>query len=321
MSIHLDQYDKKVLYELDKNARINTSEIAKIIKKSKQFVDYRIRRLEDEKIINKYVAVIDHSKLGYTGIRVYFKFHNLTLEKQKQIEDDLVKDKEVWWLMTAQGFIDLGFATGFKNILDFYDYFDRIMLKYKKYIKMRKVVIYSHIRQWPKSYLVGEKNTDKGTLVGASKEIVECSKFDLQLLKLISDNARMSLLEIARKLKTSPQVVKNHMKILEKKEIILRYRVAFDHNAIGYRYYKSYIQLNNTDRIKELEQYCLQHPNILNINKTIGGGDFEIEVQVCSFEEFEKLMDDVRTEFEGMFDDYDFMVAKVEKKMTYFPFE
>ncbi|MBW2999493.1 winged helix-turn-helix transcriptional regulator, partial [Candidatus Woesearchaeota archaeon] len=37
MVIKLDLYDKKILFELDRNARIATSELAKRIKKSKQF--------------------------------------------------------------------------------------------------------------------------------------------------------------------------------------------------------------------------------------------------------------------------------------------
>ena len=75
----LDYYDKKILFELDKNARITTSSLAKKIRKSKQFVDYRIKKLEQEKIIKGYTSVIDYSKLGYISMRIYFKLHNITV--------------------------------------------------------------------------------------------------------------------------------------------------------------------------------------------------------------------------------------------------
>ena len=86
MAMKLDYYDKKILFELDKNSRITTSSIAKQIRKSKQFVDYRIKRLEEEKVILGYTTVIDYSKLGYTSIRVYFKYHKITPEQQNQLE-------------------------------------------------------------------------------------------------------------------------------------------------------------------------------------------------------------------------------------------
>ena len=90
---------------------------------------------------------------------------------------------------------------------------------------------------------------------------------------------------------------------------------------LGYRYYKSYINLLNTDRLQELQQFCLQHPNILNVNRTIGGRDFEIELQAKSFDEFDSIMNEIRREFAGTIDDYEFVIPREEKKRSYFPFE
>lgn len=321
MSLKLDEYDKKILFELDKNARISTSDIAKVVRKSKQFVDYRIKNFEERKIITGYITVIDYSKLGYTSIRVYLKFHNITLEEQKELENELIKDKEVWWLVTLEGLWDIGYAMAVKDVLDFYEYWDKIVKKYKRFISKKSIVIYTHIRQYPRSYIIGKKNIYPGTLVGASKEIIKTDDMDKRILKLISDNAKLPLLEISRKLNTSPQVIKGHMKKLEKTGIIQGYRALIDGSHFGYRYYKSYINLVNTVKIKELDSFCQSHPNILNINRTIGGRDYEIELQVKSFDEFEKIMNDMRSNFVGMIDEYEYIVAKEEKKMIYFPFE
>ncbi|MBD3355220.1 winged helix-turn-helix transcriptional regulator [Candidatus Woesearchaeota archaeon] len=321
MSINLDLYDRKILFELDKDARISTTRLAKKLRRSKQFVDYRIKKLEQEEIIKGYTTVIDYSKLGYNSIRVYFKFHNITPEKQKQIEEDLIKDKEVWWLVTVEGPWDVAYAMAVKDVLEFYDYWDRLMKKYRRFISKNSVVLYTHIKQYPKAYLIGKENNYEGTLVGASKEKVECNDLDLKLLKLISDKAKMPLLEIAKKINKSPQVIRNHKKRLENKGVIQGYRALIDVSFLGYRYYKSYINLLNTDQIAGLELFCALHPNILNMNRTIGGRDFEIELQVKSFDEFEQIMNDIREKFAGMIDEYEFVIAREEKKMTYFPFE
>lgn len=319
--LKLDLYDRKILFELDKNARITTTDIGKKIRKSKQFVDYRITRLEEAMILQGYITVIDYARLGYQSIRVYFKFHNITREKQDELENDLIKDKEVWWLVTLEGQWDVGYATAVKNILDFYPYWDKIMTKYRKHISKSSVVIYTHIKQYPKSYLLNQNNTEKGTMVGATKEIILIDQLDTQLLKLLSDNGRMPLLEVSTKLNTSPQVIRNHIKKLEKNNIIQGYRALIDVSLLGYRYYKSYINLLNTERLLELQQFCLQHPNILNVNRTIGGRDFEIELQAKSFDEFDSIMNSIRKKFAGMIDDYEFVIAREEKKMVYFPFE
>ncbi len=321
MTAKLDAFDRRILFELDKNARITGTDIGKVIRKSKQFVDYRIKKLEESKVILRYVTVIDYSKLGYQSVRVYFKFHNITPQQQAELETGLVKDKEVWWLVTLEGVWDVGYAMVVKNILDFYDYWDRIMSKYRQFINRRSVVVYTHIRQYPKAYLLGQKNIDPGTLVGGSKELVSIGLLDVQLLRFISDNARAPLLEIAGALKTSPQVIKYHLKQLEKQGVIQGYRAMIDVSFLGYRYYKAYINFVHTERIKELEEFCRQHPNILNVNRTMGGRDFEIELQAKSFDEFESIMNKLRTQFAGMIDDYEFVIAREEKKMVYFPFE
>lgn len=319
-NIKLDGYDRKILFTLDKNARISTTELGKQLRKSKQFVDYRVKRLEEAGVLSKYIAVIDYSRLGYQSIRVYFKFHNLTREKQDEVEADIIKDKEVWWLVTLEGQWDVGFALAVKNIFDFYPYWEKLMSKYRKYISRRSVAIYSHIRQYPKSYLLHQINTDKGTLVGASKEIFSLDKKDVQVLKLLCDGGRMPLLEIANTLKTSPQVVRNHLRKMERNKVILGYRALIDVSFLGYRYYKLYLTLLNTERLQELEQFCLQHPNILNVNQAMGGSDFEIELQAKSFDEFDAIVNELRKVFSGMIDEYEFVIAREEKKMVYFPF-
>jgi len=316
----LDLYDRKILFELDKNARTTTTQIGKKIRKSKQFVDYRIKKLEEMGILKGYVTVIDYSRLGYMSMRVYFKFRNLSPKKQKEIEEQLAKGDEVWWLVTLEGVWDIGYAVGVKNPLDFYKYWDSVMKKYRRYIKNSSIVTYTHIKQYPKSYLLGEKNKSKGTIVGAEREDKSIKDFDLKLLKIISDNGRMSLIEIADKMKTSPGVARKHLKELEGKGIIQGYRALIDVSFLGYRYFKSYINFLSTEKIDDFEAFCFTHPNILNTNRTLGGKDFEIELQAKSFGEFESIMNKLRTTFPGMINDFEFVISREEKKMEYFPF-
>lgn len=319
-SVRLDAYDRQILYALDCDARQTTAEIGRRIRKSKQFVDYRIKRLEELGVLQGYIAVIDYARLGYQSVRVYFKFRKLTPEQQAELEKDLYQDDEVWWLVTLEGVWDVGYAMAVQNLLDFYSYWDRIMTKYRQYISRKSVVIYTHIRQYPKSYLTQEMNTAPGTIVGATTERAAVDELDMRLLQLLASDGRAPLLDLARHCDTSPQVVKHRMKKLEAIGVLQGYRALIDVSFLGYRYYKSYINLLSTDKLKALDQFCLQHPNILNVNRTIGGRDYEIELQAKDFDEFDSIMKQLRTEFAGMIDDYEFVIAREEKKMVYFPF-
>ena len=61
----MDEIDKLILKELDKNARITAKELSEIVYLSAPAVKSRIENLEDKGILEGYKAVIDYSKLGY----------------------------------------------------------------------------------------------------------------------------------------------------------------------------------------------------------------------------------------------------------------
>ena len=49
MSYNIDLYDKKLLYELDKDSSIGLAQLSKKLRRSKQFILYRMKKLEEAK--------------------------------------------------------------------------------------------------------------------------------------------------------------------------------------------------------------------------------------------------------------------------------
>ncbi|NVN03967.1 MULTISPECIES: Lrp/AsnC family transcriptional regulator [Asaia] len=58
----IDDMDRKILRELQKNARISYAKLARIVNLSQPAVFSRIKRLETKGIIQKYIALIDMEK-------------------------------------------------------------------------------------------------------------------------------------------------------------------------------------------------------------------------------------------------------------------
>ena len=63
MAYNLDNIDKRIIFELDKNARIADTKLAKIVGRSKESIRYRIKKLMDDKIILGFTTWIDPIKL------------------------------------------------------------------------------------------------------------------------------------------------------------------------------------------------------------------------------------------------------------------
>src|SRR3989344_56311 len=210
----LNLKDKKILYELEKNARVTISDIAKKVGLSKQLVSYKIKRLEEEKIIEGYHAIIDTSKLGYTTYRIYLKFQHLTTQKKDEIFDYLTAINEITILLTIDGRWDAGFAIMVKGIYEFYDVWDKIMA-YKEFIDSHHISIYAPIYHFTRTFLSPKRDEIPKTLILGGNEKVKFDTLDIQIIKELAPNIRKPLIEIASKLQKSLQFVINHLYIFQ----------------------------------------------------------------------------------------------------------
>ncbi|OHX66431.1 Lrp/AsnC family transcriptional regulator [Flammeovirga pacifica] len=77
----MDQIDKKILRLLQEDGNMTTKEIAKRIHLSNTPVYERIKKMERERIIKKYVAILDREKLD----RDLIVFCNVTLKEHSKI--------------------------------------------------------------------------------------------------------------------------------------------------------------------------------------------------------------------------------------------
>lgn len=314
----LDLKDRKILYELEKNARASVSEIAKKVGMSKQMVSYKIKRLEEAGIIGGYHAIIDTSRLGYMTYRVYLKFQHLTSEKKKEILEFLVSLKEITIMLTIDGRWDVGFAVMVKNIYDFYDVWARIMTL-KEFIDLYHISIYSPVYHFTRTFLSPKKGELPKTLILGGKEKVEFDELDIGILKGLAPNVRKPLTAIAEKLGRSAQFVINRVKGLEKRGIIQGYRPILNWSLLGYEYYKVDITLLSHKRDKELFEYCKQHLYIFQIDKTIGGSDFEIEIYAKGKEHFKQIMQELQDRFKDVFKNYVYFTLEKTYKEVFMP--
>ena len=125
----------------------------------------------------------------------------------------------------------------------------------------------------------------------------ELDEIDSKVLKLLAKNARIPIIEISQKLNIPPRTIAFRIKQLEKKNIIQGYRFVFDHELFGYEYYKVDLILRDTSKLKNLVGFAHMNPNILYIDQTIAGSDFEFDLEVKNRDELFKIVDELRTNF------------------------
>jgi DNA-binding Lrp family transcriptional regulator len=65
MTAHLDDYDRKLLSEVQKDARIPQNELGARVNLSTAAVNRRLKRLSDDHVIERYTAVVEPGAVGY----------------------------------------------------------------------------------------------------------------------------------------------------------------------------------------------------------------------------------------------------------------
>ncbi|MCK5022979.1 MAG: Lrp/AsnC family transcriptional regulator [Candidatus Aenigmarchaeota archaeon] len=318
MLVKLDEWDKKILYELDVDASINLKDLARKIGRSKEFISYRIKRLENEKVINGYTAIVDMSKLGYFTFRIYLKFQNCDEDRVNEMVDYLKEEEQVWTIAQLHGKWDYAFFVGVKKTHNFHKIWKGFLSEFKGNMKENKIAIYSPVHNFNKRFFMpsGSKVIEKVIGTGERENIDE---LDMKIINTWGVNVRQSSSEIAKKLKTNPKTISSRIKILRKKKIIVGTKIDLDQSKLGYQGYRVDLSLNSVEKNKELFLYCKNHPNIYQINDSIGGADFELEVIVKDMDSLLKMMNEMMKEFKGIIRNYEYFSFFVFPKLTIVP--
>ncbi len=301
----LDLLDKKILFELEWDSSKPVSEIAKKIKRSKEFVNFRIHRLEKERIILGYSAIVDMSKLGYFTFRVYLKWQNMTKEQKKLFYDEVKIKENVWTTTVLHGKWDFAFFIGVKSIERFHQLWNEIQLNYKDKIAESKIAIYAPVHNFNKRFFIDEKTEVIERIYGGG-QLTYFDELDEKIIQLYASNVREPFTNIAKKLKVTSETVRKRIIQLEKKKIIVGYKINPNLQTIGFQGYRVDFLLNSIKRNKELFEYLKQHKYFYQINKSIGGADFETEIVVMDLNHLLEVLEEVVKRFSDVIKGYEY---------------
>jgi len=316
---NLDLLDKKIMYELDLNARISASRLAKKLKKSKETVNFRINRLIKNRYIKSFYSVFNTSKLGRYYIKFYIKFKNITPEKENELYNYVQKQPHVAYLASVEGYYDCILLIMVKSSVDMINFQDNFMKLYGEFIQEKDLV----------TFLTTHRINQRFLHEGAQKEDwfypVELKNFELdeiekKIIELISTNARMPLIEIAEKLNIDHKVVKYRLKKLEKENIILAYVTSPDFSKLGLTFFQINISLRDSSARRKIIQFFNSTNKCLFAIELLGKYDVLVELHINGSEELRNIIDKFRNRFVDKYNDYDISTITKEYVVVWSPF-
>jgi len=290
----LDKANLIILSELDKNCRIPATQLAKKVRKSRQAVEYRINNLIQEGIVENFRAAINPHKMGYKLYKIYIKLRNIPQEKQRMFEY-LRKSGKVYWMGECSGTWDLIFGVFSKNDYEFFNFKNELISKFNVIILEEYGDSLVDVKQYLKMYFMGK--IEEPTMFAGEIINNELEKIDYLILQEVVNNARISLVDLARRVNSTEIIMKNRLKKLQEKGIIIQYRIGVNLNKLGLELYKSIIKLDRYTKEdeKKLLDYISSLQNIQYFIRNIWG--IELELVVKNYQEYYNLIENLKKKF------------------------
>lgn len=295
----MDKLDWKILESLDWNGRMPINVIAKRVRSNKDVVLYRIKKLEQQGIIARYFPVLDMGKLGYYTSRLYFDLEEIGEMQEQEFIRFLDKEINAGLIFRMDYPYRYGVVVWTKSLYEIEKIIIKIKRKLGKALLRYNYTLFCTFRLYPKDYLFGKKHheTYKSLEPG---EALSHDHNDFLILKELSNNARLTTVEIAKNIHIPQTTVSNKIKNLEKKKIILGYRAEINFIKLGYMNYFLEIYLDENHNLSQIEAWANACKNTVWLQKIIGTCDIEIEVEVKDRVELEQLLNELRTRFKNI---------------------
>jgi len=317
--IKLDLKDIKILSFLAVNSRTPLSEISKKVELSREAVDYRIKNYEKRGLVQGYRTIVDISKFGYYNYHLFLNLNSPSSKIEKNIFEKLKKYPFVRAIINFGGRFDLEIAFVSKNLQDLDKIINDILNSCGNYVRDYEIltILKTYIaKTFPNNFAYYKKESKEKIFTKTKFD-----KIDIEILKIIGESAKESLVNISNKVGLSIDAVSYRIRNLKNSGYILGFVPVIDYKKLGYNFYALLWNISslNEKKEKELERFLEKDESVLWAVKTLGRFNLLMYVLVKNTKELQETTNKLRSLFPSQINPHEILIAYEEFKYLYFP--
>jgi len=272
MTYQPDEKDNLILFELLQDCRQPVSRIAKAVKLPQQTVSYRIKKLEESKVIKKYAVNVNYPKLGYSRHSIYLDIRGVSAKDVdkylKQITD--IKEISCCYMLHEISQWKLYVSVWTKTIERYDEIQTKILSKFRN--KIKNYLSFQSVKSY--TYFARRLNTKKKPKIDikGTLENIEIKDIDWKLLDKLKLNSKIPVIKLAHELHLTANSIIKKIEDLKKKGIIERFYPILNMKKLGYTEY-TFISRIDPSYNKELEKfikYTENDPRFIIVIKAVG---------------------------------------------------
>lgn len=319
--ISLDMKDKRLLFELDKNARESLSNLAKKIGCSRQTTRYRLDKLVELGVIKNFLTIINAEKLGYSFYNIYLQLEGMNKKTEEAFCRFVKNYPSTDWVVSGNGRWNYIISVLAKDNKDFNKSLLKILNKAGSHLKDHALFIVTEAYQMPYRYLFSDLKLkyDKQVYIGG--ENVKYKKSDLEILQKLSENARISSAELAREFNICKSQVKYKIDKMVNSGLIQAYRPLLNLEKLDYDWFAVFLNFKNINQEEEVKfiNFLKSIPFVNFIIKGIGKWSLLLELHTEGMTHFNELINKMTDKFSNVIKSYEYTHVLKEHKCNFFP--
>lgn len=272
----VDKWDKKILYELDKNARSSLSEIGHAINKSKSFVKYRLDNLSKNGVLRGFFVISDYSKRGMEARSLFIQIYDN--EAKHKIIKYLQKKPIISAIFETTGVYKLVINIKTTSKIELTQFIEKLLVDFNDDIESYRILLsyrsfspaynFFHDKDMKRIVKVKEYNNSKA---------VPLSKKELDLFDLVAKNPIMSKTEMAIKMKSTRETITKLFNGLFEKGVLIDIKPFLNSDLLGEGYIRKIfiieLKMKGFLQLDEFKKYLLEKDEVIHLSFTMGSGD------------------------------------------------
>lgn len=324
------KFDNNLIYYCSEDARIRLKELSNLTGKSPQRLKYNLQRMMNEKILYSPHPIIDYSFFGFLLFRIYFKGSYIGEKDKLNTILELQDHPSVVSIYELGGEFDLVIEFEVPNASRFNKELKKLTYKIRSLNNYKVVLnIVTHI--FSRQYLLpGSLNSSdnfpgaspsRNIIVGGDRQRESFSKGEQLVLQNLLHNPLIHFTNLARKSSLNVKTVMTILKNLQKRRILRGYHFLIDTNNLGINKHRLFFKLHNLtpERENALIEHCIKIPEIVQVNKTVGDWDLEIDIESLDKNAVRYLIAGLREEFTDVIETFNNMEFYQNYKKTFLP--
>lgn len=318
----LKESDIKLLNYLYHNGTEPATKIAKATNLSREQVEYKMKKYFSEGIIKQFFTIFDYTKLGHNlVVGLLLKIRS---NKTQELMEKLKENKNIISSGEIFGDYDFYFDLVFRDEKELNEFVSNLFEENKDIIYDYLILKSFFVELYPMKFLGTDFSEEPYTIteLEQSKKKSEIDDKDKIILKMISQDARVKIVDVAYKVKLTPEAILYRLRKLEKEKIILGSRMLFDMNKLGYYLADILLDINNFSikTQEKIKKFARKNKYINNILFLVNKPNCLLQVIFKSQTELQETIKEIKKLFEDESVKMKILFLTQEEKINPLPF-